>query len=1286
MVCLTIRCKRRPTLQRDVCQVPCRIIMLTMLRFLDRGTVTRKVTLLIVLMVFVLTPPFVDAATSNQIMTEFDPAICRVAQVQRIVGQVKLMKEVMVKFSASWPPLAGISEEHSYGQSCNLLVGDCTNVLSSIVGHEFTQEQKAELEAAGAELEAAAPGVGCWRDWLPAAAFGGPPAAGEAERYAGLEEEELGLRLELARARRRVQAAEKSGKQLKKLARQLQESEAALAALAERPPGGPPPAAPAPDAGAPGGGAELARLEQQARELERQLQEAERGGGSAGAAAHLSPEQAEELRRLEQERDGLLKRVEQKDAECHALRRRQVEDERLRAGAEGASQRLVGLLQVSLELDWSARASGGSGSDWKARCGWASSRFTPAVAQQQAAARREAEEDTEVPARAMECEACGEREARTPCPAPEGRGGMANVDLLTPLPGQMFAVFFGVDAWAMNVEDVYVEDTARYNEVVGIKGPGKRQRGLEAVDLAQLDRRIQRRGFLDLMASSPRLLSGRGGWRMRALEVDGDSLGERHKDWKEVRRESTFHASRLRASAESFECFGCYDQVNMPCLVVNGVTTRRARTLREARSAPDARPSDGMADVHSGAATLEGAAAPDLRVYDGKALEETALEGGAQRGKLAKPQGGGLDEDDLGAASAGTSADGNRGAIEFEKEAAAELVAPVIAKPVAAPSQEEAARVLLRGHLSYDAEETYTAVAPYVLGAEDRLIIEVRQKSTMRYTDEFNKLNERLGEIKPFWDKKLSQNKETYRQFILDLGRRGMTRWTTASPSSTQGLSRIECESDFSEDPECTVTLGIGDVENCFHRLRLPDGMNRRFALHPTPAKYTPLRGSLCSEVILNKVHQLGPDRRASDYTAPIVLSKGAGVRYALCADNLDAVGSAHELKGGGGETLGCALDGHRLETQVTEKRRWRIDGAFRWALRRRRLSGKQLERLVGHATFVSLLGLMALSAFNACYAFIHRYGDAAAEVRLTARQELQAFIGLLPLVRAPWDLPWCETAQCASLAQPPVEVQSTKRSLKVAVPALPIQLLAPKLEDPSVKEAFGKALLSDGLEEADADLGSGEAAGAAQGSGSDDLDDATRGRCACRRAETLVSACHAMGQLKTLLESYADQGSWRAVKGWPHLCPGRSRHPKPFCAWAAVQLGLLARGIYEAGAALLGFMCSQGLPELLSNWRGHFVPPGNGDSRHWCQLRAPEKQVLLADMAVDATLVPMLVPHQPRHSVASHDRLRNPRGLPELMKGRWRKLESAARHEMRARGSGDREAERPDPKPRHAV
>ncbi|CAK0892102.1 unnamed protein product, partial [Prorocentrum cordatum] len=561
----------------------------------------------------------------------------------------------------------------------------------------------------------------------------------------------------------------------------------------------------------------------------------------------------------------------------------------------------------------------------------------------------------------------------------------------------------------------------------------------------------------------------------------------------------------LRGLAKSFEMVGCHDLASLLCLAGVEGAMRRWQTIVGAHSAPGAKLNYPAAKVYSGTAMLENVVAPDPRLYGAKRFKEKRREGSVHRVGLSLNHVEDGGDDGAGAAELAAAAGGSRGgggrgagrakmnakarscmgvhrrlpafdvparlggasrrsrhrhgrgvevrrrknetvdalhwclgartsacsgASEFEMEAVAALVAPVVAKPATAPSQEEAAGVLLRGHLSYDAEETHATVVPYefgsvslpehvhdaadvtaVLDAEDRLIIEGWQQSMMRFSDELRQLNE-----------------------------------------------RIECEPGFVGDPGFGFTLGVGDVGNCFHRLRLPDGMHRCFALRPIPAKYTELRDAVgrgvliypclasfpigftwslwvaqrCSEAVLGRVSQLGPSRRITDHTEPIVLRKGGEVQYALYVDNLDVFGGAeppvqlalgagcaalgavglktheHELMARGGETLGRLLGGRQLEARVAEKRRWRIDGAFRWALRRRRLSGKQQERLVGHAAFVSLLGRTALSVLNACYAFMHRHGDSMAVVWPTVRQELQAFIGLLPLVRAPRDLPWC--------------------------------------------------------------------------------------------------------------------------------------------------------------------------------------------------------------------------------------------------------------------------------------
>jgi hypothetical protein len=132
-----------------------------------------------------------------------------------------------------------------------------------------------------------------------------------------------------------------------------------------------------------------------------------------------------------------------------------------------------------------------------------------------------------------------------------------------------------------------------------------------------------------------------------------------------------------------------------------------------------------------------------------------------------------------------------------EREAVAQLVAPVCCKPDTAPSQDEAAKTLLRGRVSYDTRDDFTTAVPYesgsvslpedvsnskdvreLLGAEDRLLIEGWQESMMRSSHELEQLNADYGEIVPFWDRKLQRNSKEYRQLIKMLDARGLITWT----------------------------------------------------------------------------------------------------------------------------------------------------------------------------------------------------------------------------------------------------------------------------------------------------------------------------------------------------------------------------------------------------------------------------------------------------------------------------------------------------------------------------
>ena len=62
---------------------------------------------------------------------------------------------------------------------------------------------------------------------------------------------------------------------------------------------------------------------------------------------------------------------------------------------------------------------------------------------------------------------------------------------------------------------------------------------------------------------------------------------------------------------------------------------------------------------------------------------------------------------------------------------------------------------------------------------------------------------------------------------------------------------------------------------------------------------------------------------------------------------------------------------------------------------------------LVDHTTFAAMVGRAGLCVFNASYAHIRKYGDKLGTVWPTVRAELQAFLGLLPILQAPWHLPW---------------------------------------------------------------------------------------------------------------------------------------------------------------------------------------------------------------------------------------------------------------------------------------
>ncbi|CAK0824773.1 unnamed protein product, partial [Prorocentrum cordatum] len=146
-----------------------------------------------------------------------------------------------------------------------------------------------------------------------------------------------------------------------------------------------------------------------------------------------------------------------------------------------------------------------------------------------------------------------------------------------------------------------------------------------------------------------------------------------------------------------------------------------------------------------------------------------------------------------------------------------------------------------------------------------------------------------------------------------------------------------------------------------------------------------------------------------------IAVSTDASAVRSLVADAIRALEGrglvVHEEEYSGEDKVaqvwGWQIDGSRGRVAATPVRLWRARLAIRAVLRRGRCSGRDLERLLGHLVFLSLVRREGLSLFWSCYAFVRK--NCTQDVRLWAsvRRELSLWDGLAPLLwrvlRAGW-------------------------------------------------------------------------------------------------------------------------------------------------------------------------------------------------------------------------------------------------------------------------------------------
>ncbi|CAK0893340.1 unnamed protein product, partial [Prorocentrum cordatum] len=235
-----------------------------------------------------------------------------------------------------------------------------------------------------------------------------------------------------------------------------------------------------------------------------------------------------------------------------------------------------------------------------------------------------------------------------------------------------------------------------------------------------------------------------------------------------------------------------------------------------------------------------------------------------------------------------------------------------------APSERAAVRRLLRGHTPYDGAGCLTRVAPFRKGLvslpetvegcppfEGAAPPEV-QRFLKEHPERMLRADSPSSTVAPYIDPALKRSAKTYRQFISDL-------LEIALPD---GLG------PWSEEAErllvsYSLHVGLADVKDCFHRLRLPGWLSEYFCL---PRINECQASSLCPQLRESPLS----DRGRPPVFGPSV-PKGH-VSHCVCVDNLGVasidqpivVTDAIAQLVAGFDQRGLLLHGSSVGTEVT--------------------------------------------------------------------------------------------------------------------------------------------------------------------------------------------------------------------------------------------------------------------------------------------------------------------------------------------------------------------------------
>lgn len=441
------------------------------------------------------------------------------------------------------------------------------------------------------------------------------------------------------------------------------------------------------------------------------------------------------------------------------------------------------------------------------------------------------------------------------------------------------------------------------------------------------------------------------------------------------------------------------------------------------------------------------------------------------------------------------------------------------------PSNEEALRELLKGGTPYDfgsSQETLASYQSELVSVPDSVkhcprLEDVLPPDDLRYLEEKSELmlrpKEKVDECRedrvPYWDPKLRFNKKEYNKLVQRLHEIGYFNYTLTpscrvgvffvwkssrtklrlitdarcsnqkfleapgvSLMTSEGMGRIELEieENLAGDGKVldgvAIHLGLSDVKDCFHRLRVPFWLSKFFCWAAVPAKVVglagaelegkvlkpldavyPCPGSLCqgfswslyfaqraNEEICRRCSILGHSIISNDRGRPIVLRLGGSGEVANYYVYVDNLGVLHQdlslvekamselqeafnsrglllhttdISEGATLALGCIVEGEKFRSRISPVRLWKIYKAISGLLHRGRCSGQVLEILVGHLTFVGLMWRSSLSILHTVYKFIHRHYNEVAKIWSSVAEELRCFQGVLFLLVQDWSRQW---------------------------------------------------------------------------------------------------------------------------------------------------------------------------------------------------------------------------------------------------------------------------------------